>query len=52
MKYPSIVIGNVRYEPYALIEMEGEDVVSFRRLVEGRPDARRWLNRIFPTYRP
>lgn len=32
MKYPIIVIENVRYAPYALMEMQGDEVVSFKAL--------------------
>lgn len=32
MKYPIIVIGNVRYAPYALMEIRGDAVVSFKPL--------------------
>ena len=32
MNYPNIVIGGVRYRPYALMEMQGDEVISFRPL--------------------
>ena len=31
-KYPIIIIGNIRYAPYALMEMQGDEVVSFKPL--------------------
>ena len=51
MKYPTIVIGNVRYEPYALMEMEGDEVVSFKTLgrgarIVGKQKKGHWLDRL------
>lgn len=37
-KYPVIIIGNVRYAPYALMEMQGGEVVSFKTLVNMRQE--------------
>ena len=50
MKYPDIVIGNVRYQPYALMEMRGVEVVSFKPL--NRPNEpqeqriKHWLKKL------
>ena len=32
MKYPIIVVGNVRYAPYAVMEMRGDEGVSFTKV--------------------
>ena len=50
MKYPIIVIGNVRYAPYAVMEMQGDEVVSFKPL--NRPNEpqeqriKNWLKKL------
>ena len=42
MKYPIIVVGGVRYVPYALMEMQGDEVTSFKPIKESKPN--RFLN--------
>ena len=43
MKYPIIVIGNVRYAPYALMEMQGDEVISLKTLTGARlAKGKRW----------
>ena len=52
MKYPIIVIGNVRYAPHALMEMQGDQVVSFKTLASMRRDEKEkphvghWLKKL------
>jgi len=36
MKYPIVVIGNVRYAPCALMEMQGDEVLSFKPVASAR----------------
>ena len=49
-KYPIIIIGNVRYAPYALMEMQGDEVVSFKPLNRpNEPQGQRikhWLKKL------